>query len=118
MAQTQTLEIVRTCGDYEVVIHKRESHYIDLLVYSVLGRTSEGRAMYNREGYTSSPDPVESREAAQVFIEGSLKWDGCLDLNFEDQPIHFCGEDDADEFAKLLPFIYELGKELIEAWEG
>jgi hypothetical protein len=115
---TLTDEIIRDVGDYEIVIHERDSHWLGFKVYSVLGKTENGARVYNREGYRSSPDPVEDRNAAQVTLSGSIKWDGCSDITINDEPLHFCGRDDMEEFAALLSAIYDLAAELIPSYEG
>jgi len=115
---TPPQEVIREVGDYEIVLTEKRSHWLGFKVYKVLGKTESGVKMYNREGYESSPDPVEDRNAAQVFISGSIKWDGCSDMTIEDEPLHFCGRDDAQEFAALLTAIYDLAAELIPSYEG
>lgn len=111
-------EIIRDVGDYEIAVGEQRSHWIGFKVYRVLGKTESGVRMYNRDGYETSPDPVEDREAAQVMLSGSIKWDGCSDMTIEDEPLHFCGRSDMEEFALLLSAIYDLASELIPSYEG
>lgn len=111
-------EIIRDVGDYEIVVTEKRSHWIGFNVYRVLGKTASGVRMYNRDGYKTSPDPVEDRAAAQVALSGSIKWDGCSDITIDDEPLHFCGRGDAEEFAQLLTAIYNLAAELIPSYEG
>jgi hypothetical protein len=111
-------EIIKDVGDYEIVITEQRSHWLGFKVYKVLGKTESGVRIYNRDGYTSSPDPVEDRAAAQVAVSGSIKWDGCSDISIDDEPLHFCGRDNAEEFAALLSAIYDLASELIPSYEG
>lgn len=111
-------EVIRDVGDYEIVVTEQHGHWIGFNVYRVLGKTENGVRMYNRDGYQSSPDPVEDRAAAQIAISGSIKWDGCSDLSIDDEPLHFCGRADAEEFAALLSVIYDLAAELIPSYEG
>lgn len=110
--------IIREVGDYEIVVTEKQSHWIGFNVYRVIGKTESGVRVYNRDGYQSSPDPVEDRAAAQVAISGSIKWDGCSDLTIEDEPLHFCGRSNMEEFAALLSAIYDLAAELIPSYEG
>jgi hypothetical protein len=111
-------EIIREVGDYEIVVTEKRSHWLGFKVYRVLGKTESGVRMYNRDGYQSSPDPVEDRAAAQVALSGSIKWDGCSDIKIDDEPLHFCGRDDAEEFAALLSALYGLAADLIPSYEG
>lgn len=114
-------EIVRDVGNYgnyEIVVTDRRSHWVGFQVYAVLGRTETGARVYNRDGYQSSLDPVEDRSLAQVFLSGSIKWDGCSDMTIDDEPLHFCGRSNAEEFAALLEAIYDLAAELIPSYES
>lgn len=113
-----TLLPVRDVGDYEIVVTERRSHWIGFKVYRVLGKTESGVRVYNRDGYKTSPDPVNDRAAAQVAMSGSIKWDGCCDLNIDDEPLHFCGRSDVEEYAALLAAIYDLAEALIPSYEG
>lgn len=111
-------EIIRDVGDYEIVITQKPSHWLGFNVYRVIGRLENGTRVYNRDGYKSSPDPVEDRAEAQVFMSGSIKWDGCSDITIDDEPLHFCGRSSMEEFTALLPAIYDLAAELIPSYEG
>lgn len=115
---TVIAKIVRDVGDYEIVITEKHSHWIGFNVYRVLGKSEGGVRVYNRDGYKSSPDPVEDRAAAQVALSGSIKWDGCSDITIDDEPLHFCGRADMEEFTALLSAVYDLAAELIPSYEG
>lgn len=114
----QCNSIIRDVGDYEIVVRERRSHWIGFSVYRVIGKTESGVRIYNRDGYQSSPDPVEDRAAAQVAISGSIKWDGCSDITIDDEPLHFCSRSGMEEFTMLLSAIYDLAAELIPSYEG
>lgn len=111
-------ELIRDVGDYEIVVTETQSHWIGFKVYRVIGKTASGARVYNRDGYQTSPDPVEDRNAAQVMLSGSIKWDGCSNFALEDEPLHFCGRSDIEEFADLLSAVYDLAAELIPSYEG
>lgn len=116
--QYRVIELVRDVGDYEIVVTEMRSHWLGFKVYRVLGKTENGVKVYNRDGYQSSPDPVEDRTTAQVFLSGSIKWDGCSDITIDDEPLHFCGRADMEEFSALLSAVYDLAAELILSYEG
>lgn len=110
--------ITRDVGPYEIVVCERDSHWLGFKCYRVLGKTENGDRQYNRDGYQSSPDPVGDRAMAQVILSGSVKWDGCSDISIDDDPLHFCGREDVEEFAAILTALYDLASELIEGYEG
>lgn len=117
-ASVEVAAMVRAVGDYEIVITEKRSHWLGFKVYRVIGKTENDVRVYNRDGYQSSPDPVEDRAAAQVMLSGSIKWDGCADITIDDEPLHFCGRGDMQEFAALISAIYGLAAELIPGYEG
>jgi hypothetical protein len=110
--------LARDVAGFEIVVTERRSHWIGFKVYKVIGRTESSVRIYNRDGYQSSPDPVEGLESAQVALSGSVKWDGCSDITIDDEPLHFCGRSNMEEFAALLSAIYDLAAELIPSYEG
>lgn len=115
------VEIIRDVGNdghYEIVAIEKSSHWLSFIVYRIIGRKEDGTRIYNRDGYKSSPDPVEHRSLAQVVLSGSIKWDGCSDITIDDEPLHFCGRSDVEEFTALLSAIYDLAAELIPSYEG
>lgn len=116
--ENATEPITRDSGKYEVVITEVLSHWLAFRVYEVLGTTDDGERVYNRAGYLSSPDPANSRDGAQVFLSGSIKWDGCADISMDDQPLHFCQRSHAEELGTLLTFLYDLADELVPSFEG
>lgn len=111
-------KITRDVGDYEIVVTEKQSHWIGFKVYRVIGKTASGARLYNRDGYQTSPDPVEDRNAAQVMLSGSIKWDGCSDMTVDDEPLHFCSRSYMEEFQCVLSAIYDLAAEVIPSYEG
>jgi hypothetical protein len=116
--ETEIIRDVGNSGRYEIVVIERASHFLSFIVYCVIGRTGSGGRIYNRDGYESSPDPVEHRSLAQALLSGFVKWDGCVDITIDDEPLHFCGRSNVEEFAQVLTAIYDLAKELIPNYEG
>ena len=82
------------------------------------GKCPRGYA-FNRADYCSSPDTVYTTDEAQVFLSGSIKWDGCSNLRFDEQDhvmLHFCSRDEAVAVGTLLGRLYDMAKELIPNW--
>jgi hypothetical protein len=117
-AECEIVRDVGNDGNYEIVVVERASHFLSFIVYRVIGRTKDGTRIYNRDGYESSPDPVEHRSLAQAVLSGSIKWDGCSNMTIDDEPLHFCGRSDVEEFATVLSAIYDVAAELIPSYEG
>jgi hypothetical protein len=73
--------------------------------------------IYERQGTNHHPDPVTDIAEAQVFLKGSIKWDGCANLDcFDDGYIHLCGRRDAAQIGKLINQLYDLAAKLIPDW--
>lgn len=60
------------------------------------------------------PD-VGDRKDGEVYITGSVKWDGCSNWDFHTDKLmlHMCGPDEANELAWLLKQCYAIGIELM-----
>jgi len=57
-----------------------------------------------------------SGECSDLVAEGHVKWDGCMNVCFYDDYMHFCCPDDADELNKALRWVWSQGKTL-ETWD-
>lgn len=49
---------------------------------------------------------------AECLFEGFIKWDGCMEMNF-DNPFHVCGPEDILDFSKILIELYKMAKQMI-----
>jgi len=52
-----------------------------------------------------------AREVQELIADGTLKWDGCLDILFAQRSLHFCGPEDAPMLGRLMGVLYGLGPE-------
>lgn len=59
---------------------------------------------------------VRTQETLPI-AEGHLKWDGCLNIVFEDRSFHFCGPESEPLIGRILKAIYALGPKL-DSWLG
>jgi len=74
---------------------------------------------FNHTQYNCSPDPVKKIDEAQVFLHGSIKWDGCSNLHFDEQDnvcLHFCGREEATNIGVLFDRLYDLAAKMIPSW--
>lgn len=94
-----------------------EQHVIDFEVLEVFSELGEGRFEWMGPD-DKGPNPVEDAHAAKVYCSGHLKWDGCMNMRFDEQEqcmLHFCGKDAAGNIGRLLERIYEQLGPLIPA---
>ena len=60
-------------------------------------------------------------DETELLIDGSLKWDGCANLQLGEEGghlLHFCGRAHARIVDRAIGFLYDLGAELIPGWQG
>lgn len=95
-----------------------QDHWADVRAYEVVAIGAEGK-LYQRKDSSFSPDPVESLDEAEVYLEGYIKWDGCSELDMGCP--HWCGPGDWQKHIKLLEHIWRtafelMGKPLPSQW--
>jgi hypothetical protein len=125
------------------VMAEAQEHWMDLKVYEFSICRSPGDPewdgqspvipgkpplgfVFPRKGAISGTDSVETTEEAQVYLSGSIKWDGCSNLYFDEQDsiegtkcsLHFCGKQEAMNVGVLMGRLYDLAAKIIPAWSG
>jgi len=103
------------------VVFSYLEHWTDLKVYKITSRDTDGLLSFDRKNARSLPDPVESIDEAEVYLEGYIKWDGCSELD-QGRP-HWCGPFDYKQHIALLEHLYRRSQELMtrgnwEPWDG
>lgn len=96
---------------------------VDFKVYDICGRTGapDGPFIYRREGGDNSMDWVESLDDAEVYLHGSVKWDGCSDWSFDEQDrvmLHGCSRHDIERYGKIMAACWDMTKELLPSFVG
>jgi hypothetical protein len=85
----------------------------------VPGEAPSGHA-FDREDAKSTPCPVKRVSEAELFLSGSVKWDGCSNLRFDHQDnvmLHFCGRKEATSIGVLLGRLYDLAAAMVPAFD-
>lgn len=111
-------------GEFIIRLSLANEFVVNIEAFRVVGEVhSEGgvefdppRKEYERKGATNSMDTTPNLDEAQRVIEGSIKWDGCSNLNFfpdEKGYVHFCGKNGAVVMGNLLAAMYDEAKELM-----
>lgn len=81
-----------------------DSYYVDFKVYEL---------------FTNSGEPVPADE---VFLSGSVKWDGCSNFTFDEQErcmLHCCSRQQMANIGILLVRVHELAEAVMENhWNG
>ena len=111
----------------QYAIGKTNAYYADFEVFEITGH------IYSEKGVEFDPPKpeypgrrdcnkrvLETKKAARM-IEGSIKWDGCSNLNLypdEECMTHFCGRESATDLGEVLGKMYDLAAEIIPEWDG
>jgi hypothetical protein len=105
---------------FAVVMHREgDNLWVDFKAYEIVycddwdNPKSYG---YYVTGWTSSVETIETIEGAQVYLSGSIKWDGCSNMQFDEQEkamLHFCGKSNAMNIGTLLERLYDLAAEMM-----
>ncbi len=61
---------------------------------------------YQKRESDVSPDLTRVLEDAEEYISGSIKWDGCSNIDFGSS-YHFCGKKNAMKMGKLIDYLYD-----------
>lgn len=90
---------------------KYQSHWAGIEVFEMLGMEDDGTRIYNKKDYVTSPDPVGSIDEAEPYLTGSIKWDGCSDIDFGYH--HWCGPTYFLKHFALLERLYKRAQQLM-----
>lgn len=88
--------------------------------YEIVARAADGGAPeFHVGGSMDMSDWTQDLDAAEPYLEGYVKWDGCTELN-QGQP-HWCGPAGYAKHILLLQHIYRrafelMGRDAEEAW--
>jgi hypothetical protein len=123
-------------GRYVIVLEHANEVVINFEVFESVGEVySEKGVKFDppKKAYTCRGDgfPVDTvyeLSEAERSMRGSVKWDGCSNIDFspdDDVMNHFCGKKQAVNIGALLGFIYDECREMmsgkihdIEMYEG
>lgn len=106
-------ELIADIDDFRVRF-KYASHYVDVAVFEIVATDTDGsNPMFQLKDYVSSDDLVGNIDEAHVYLHGTIKWDGCSDLQIGYH--HWCGPSDYLKHFAILEAIYKKAQELMPA---
>jgi hypothetical protein len=100
--------------DWMLFHHRHENELsVEFLVFKVLYDDPDtGQPQFEKIDDTVCGIPTPDPSEAQVFMSGSVKWDGCSNWWFDEQDtgvmIHFCGRDAATAVGRVMHKMYDL----------
>lgn len=96
------------------IVAEAHSHIVDFKVFEIVGGDGEERYWARHDGMSNM---TEKFEEADLYLHGSVKWDGCSDLHFDAQDdcmLHFCGRADVKKVGQMLSKLYDITAELLD----
>lgn len=100
--------------DFVVRTWMINEYVVGVEAFEVIGvDNDDGPPMMLKKGWKSSPDDCTSNpDEAELFVEGSIKWDGCSDLTIgRDGYIHSCGREGPQKLGALLERLYDIARD-------
>lgn len=107
---------------FSVVAEHREIWlYVEFKVYEQAGIGSDGTHYFSIEEDNGESLREDKIEDADVFLNGSVKWDGCSNWMFDEQErgwIHACSRDDLVNMGEVMARCRDLAATLLPSWCG
>lgn len=102
--------------------HEEDSYHLSFRVWKVSQIISPKpmRFEFHDEASPRS-ESHDDREKALPFLQGDLKWDGCINYTYPGQEhcmLHGCGLESVERERLAFREIYKAGAELIKSWDG
>ena len=104
---------------YAAKVTNQESHRIEFVVYEIEGVTDKGQRLFHKKDSPTNPDPVETMDEADVYLHGSVKWDGCSNWYFDEQNrvmLHGCSREDLTNLGEVMAKCWDYVKDNLESW--
>lgn len=111
VGQPMSTSGVVVCDDIGYVIHfEARDYHVNFVIYTLAGiEWVTNKILYE-------PNFCESTDLADVFLHGSVKWDGCSNWHFDEQDrvmIHGCSRDDLEGIGLLLTKCFDIAHEIM-----
>lgn len=119
----ETIEI-KTVVDKELnifIVMKVFRHYVDFVVYEIIGFEEDETPLFQKKGSPTSPVFVDDIKYAEVFAHGSVKWDGCSNWHIDAQDdvmLHGCSREDLIRVGEILAKCWDLTEAYCPHWLG
>ena len=86
MESQQNLDILEHVPGLNCTIRvSPHSHYVEYEVFMWDGVNADGTPVFHKKGSADYPDPVYTLAESEVYLHGSVKWDGCSNWEFDEQ---------------------------------
>lgn len=82
-------------------------YYVEFIVYDIetYEDGDKSKPRWPRLGARSSPDNVDKLDEAEIYLHGTVKFDGCSDWRFDEQDriaLHGCSRQGVQRFGDVM----------------
>lgn len=115
-------EVAPDIGSFGFMVRwKADDYYVEFIAHEIITnemtdmQTGERdtRPQYTRAGAIDSMDLVFAAAEAEVYVSGSIKWDGCATVDFGEGSSHMCGRGAWQAHVELMARIWRRAGELM-----
>lgn len=111
MSEEKRITVEDVLGDFGFRLRWSVSDYwADVEAFEIQGLDDDGPAFLTA-GWQNSGDLATDTDAAEKYLHGFVKWDGCTELDMG-RP-HWCGPEGYAKHCALLKYIYHRAFELM-----
>lgn len=89
---------------------------VDFEIYELF-EASDG-LLWQKKGSKLYLDPVKSLEEAEVFIHGTVRFDGCSNWSLPEAYVHFCSRQELLNLGVVLARCWEWTRDHLSTWAG
>lgn len=108
--------------DFAVVVSATDPYRVDFDIYMIAGYdfdvSADGAIYFHQKGKATSPHHVNDIENAEVFITGSVKWDGCSNWTMQSNYFHACSRAELARIGEVLGRCFDMAAKLCPNWDA
>lgn len=105
--------------DFTVIALLHE-YYVEYTIYDIEGIDDNKNPVWHKKNSPVAPDSVEKLSEAQIYLHGTVKFDGCSDWYFDEQDscmLHGCSREGISRFGEIMAICWDwTGKLIPEKW--
>jgi hypothetical protein len=111
--------ILELAGIRFSIRHKCDGHLLEFEVYDWVGKDQSGVTLFELAGCGGGQFTEDVEQAAR-FAHGSIRWDGCCNVMFDECAdncmLHGCCREDMSRIGKLFDELYGLAAAAMPEW--
>lgn len=115
--------VIRTFKELDFTVRITPfSHYVHYDIFNIdYFQHVEGEGevpFWDRKDSHTNGNGVRSLDEAELYIQGTVKWDGCSDWIFEDAKLHHgCNREDLARVGDVMAICWEMNDEFCPHWD-